>query len=285
VETKLVTPYNPLAAMFARPRPGGEKLSLEDKKRIFLQALLDKSRGVDAWKDASAKYLPDGRFEFQGTAYFKDLRKLKWEQGGSSPARLVSGPDGKLRLVFDPEYTQDGGPDKDKDEPPDPQKATDKELDDYIFEQKVEYQAIKPILRAALTDAKLKYVFRLPGEVSEVKVFRPAGKRAVSFEIEGNKVLKAIDEMFARDNAFFRKHLRAGGSMSLNKRGERGKEFFKGLGLDWAEATATVAKPTGPQFDYAKEAGAAREAYPALRKRLGLGEEKKDPFSPELKSP
>ena len=38
-----------------------------------------------------------------------------------------------------------------------------------------------------------------------------------------------------------------------------------------------IAKPTGPQFDYAKEVKEAQAAYPELRKRLNLGDDVKLP--------
>src|SRR5262249_39210665 len=122
----------------------------------------------------------------------------------------------------------------------------------------------------------------LPGEVSGVKVYQPEGKRAVSFVMDGNKMLKAINGLMMRDNAFLRKKLRAEGDTDLFGGSE---ESLKLLGLNWHEASPVVARPAGPQLADAKEVAAAREAYPALRKRLGLGEEKKIPDFPGAKPP
>jgi hypothetical protein len=279
VDITLVTPVSPFGVMAHGPT-GAKKSSLEEKKRDFLSGMLGESQGADAWKDVSAEFTPDGRLKFGGTAYFKDFSKFKEKTFAAGVFKLVRGADGSLRLTIAAQTQPLLGGAKDKEGSPDPKKATDKELDEYILQQRVEYQNVKGMQTAMLTDARLKYVFRLPGDVSEVNVYRGEGKRAVSIEFEGDRILKAMNTLFARDNAFFRKQLRAGGSMSL--KGIE-KEFFKGLGLDWHEANVTVAKPAGPQFDYAKEMGAAREAYPALRKRLGLGEETKIPELKDLK--
>jgi hypothetical protein len=277
----MVSPLNPLEQMFAMPAgPDTNLPTIERKKRAFVQRLLDSSKGVDAWKDVSAEYTPEGLLKFQGTAYFKDLEHFKVEGSSASPAKLVREADGSLRLVFATEALRNNLNQKKPEDPRDPRKLNNKELDEYILGKRIEYQSMKPLLSAMLTDLKFKYIFRLPGEVSGVKVYRPEGKRAVSFELDGNKFLKAINKVAARDNAFFRKLLRTSGQMEVLGQSPEG---LKLLGLDWHEARATVAKVSGPQFDYAKEADAARAAYPALRKRLGLGEEKKIPDFPEFK--
>src|SRR5262249_3695199 len=110
--------------------------------------------------------------------------------------------------------------------------------------------------------------------------YRTEGKRTVALTLEGNKILKAMNDLMMRDDDSFRKELLAGGLMDF--RGDTAKTL-KALGLDFFDAAATVARPGGPQFDYAKESAAAREAYPALRQRLGLGEEKKGEDFPEVK--
>jgi hypothetical protein len=58
-------------------------------------------------------------------------------------------------------------------------------------------------------------------------------------------------------------------------------------GIPPADATATVAKPGGAQFDFDKEVKEAREAYPALRKKFGFGNDLFLPMNdpPPLKKP
>src|SRR3954447_13745848 len=101
VAITLVAPFNPFeAALGGGGPPGGKKPSLADKKRAFVDKLLSTAKGVDAWKDVSAEYTPEGLLKFQGTAYFKDMRQLKTDPGSGAPAKLERGPDGSLRLGF-----------------------------------------------------------------------------------------------------------------------------------------------------------------------------------------
>jgi hypothetical protein len=281
VAVTLVTPLNPFEqALGGGGPPGGKKLSLADKKRMFVDKLLSSAKGVDAWKDVSAEFTREGLLKFQGTAYFKDLEKFKFESGGGSPVKLVREGGGALRLVFMPEALKsDLNPGGNRDEEPDLRKLKGKELDEYILSKRVEYQATKGLFTALLTDLKYTFVYRLPGDVSGVKVYRTEGKRSVALTLEGNKILKAMNDLMTRDDDSFRKELLAGALIDF--RGDTAKSL-KALGLNWHEAAAVVPRPGGPQFDYAKESAAAREAYPALRQRLGLGEEKKGPDLPQF---
>src|SRR4029077_13219990 len=98
VAITLVMPLNPFEqALGGGGAPGGKKLSLAEKKRAFVDKFLSTAQGVEAWKDVSAEYTPEGLLKFQGTAYFKDMQQLKVDPASGSPAKLERRPDGSLR--------------------------------------------------------------------------------------------------------------------------------------------------------------------------------------------
>jgi hypothetical protein len=272
VAMTLVMPLNPFEGVMEGGPPGAKKQTLAEKKRLFVDKLLRGAKGVDAWKDVSAEFTREGLLKFQGTAYFKDLSQLKVEMGGS-PVNVERGENGALRLVVPAENLQFGPLQKrpNRADEPDPRKLKGKELDEYILSKRVEYQGVKGLFTAMLTDLKITAVYRLPGDATGVKGFKAKGKRELSLTIDGNKILKAMNDLMKKDDAFFRKELRAGGKVDFSG---GSPQMLKLMGLDFFEATASVPRSAGPQFDYAKESAAAREAYPALRQRLGLGEEK-----------
>src|SRR5688572_6419521 len=77
VEAVMVAPYPAFPVPFGDPAPGKEKnrpgeVSVEEARRESLKMLLTPNT-VDAWKDVSAEFAPDGRLKFSGTAYFKSL--------------------------------------------------------------------------------------------------------------------------------------------------------------------------------------------------------------------
>ncbi len=49
----------------------------KEKALATVRDILEKSKGVSAWKDVSYKIMGEDRIKFTGTAYFKDISKLK----------------------------------------------------------------------------------------------------------------------------------------------------------------------------------------------------------------
>jgi hypothetical protein len=260
--------------------PGGPQKKPQTVNEIRLASLdkvLSGSKGFVAWKDVSGTIEPDGRFRFKGTGYFEKLDKIQVEATMSLPAQLDTRGNGSLVLNFgDGNFKMDaGGPLNPTGDPLPGPDATDKELDEYILKQRVQYQAMRWMFRTMFSDMKLKNVYRLPGDVSGVTVFAAEGKRGVSFRMEGDEVIKKIDKAFLLEDKVFRKLVR-------EKRKLDPFALLDMTGFEWHKARATVAKGAQPQFDFAQESKEARDGYPALRKQLGLGEEKKgfggDPF-------
>ncbi|HEX4607002.1 MAG TPA: hypothetical protein VH092_02235, partial [Urbifossiella sp.] len=92
--------------------------------------------------------------------------------------------------------------------------------------------------------------------------FKADGSKVVQ-EVDGDKVLAAMDKLFAKSNAEYRSLYRKAGAIDA-----LAEEAFGTIGDN--KMRAVVPAPGGPQFDYAGEVKAARAAYPALRKGLGV---------------
>jgi hypothetical protein len=266
-----------MAPPFELLADGGDKKKAEDKTvaelRLESLKVLLETKGVDAWKDVTTEFAPDGRLKFSGTAYFKKLDDVEFKNiPFLGPGHALTGkPAGPLTLGKKPAKKDGGGgPNLDLNPvaggktPEQLAKMTDAELDEYILKQRIEYQKFKPMLRMIMADAKVKTTYVLPGEPDKVVGFKREGPNSVSFVLDGNKILGAFDKVMTMDNKELRKILRAGGEAAVLK------EFAE---LDLEAATATVAKPGKPQFDYAAEVKAAKNAYPQLRKKLRLPKE------------
>ena len=120
-----------------------------------------------------------------------------------------------------------------------------------------------------LTDARLKTTYLLPGQPSMATRFKIDGRKLV-IDIEGNKIIAGMNQIFVLDAAELRKVYRSKEKMDALT------ESVFGVFPD-DSAKAVIAKPSGPQFDYAKEVKEARAAYPELRKKLNLGDDIKLP--------
>lgn len=258
--------------------PIGKREAVDTMKQAAVAKLLE-AKGVTAWKDVSAQFLPDGRLRLTGTAYFERLADLMAEKEGStssgptSPVFRVTRPKkGELKVALryegdGAEHATGGGK---KDPRYDVAKMTDKELNDYISAYRAVYQTAKPLYLAVLTDLKIETTLRLPGEVREVRGFKRDGDRAVSRVFVGRSALEELNAVMAQDDAALRKKVRKAGTLDV-------LEEVIGLHRALGDAEVTVHRLGGPQFDYDKEVREARAAYPALRKRLKLKPETKLP--------
>ena len=254
---------------FGGGAPAKEK-SLDAIKNDAAINFVSKTKGVAAWKDVSVKWAPDGRLHMVGTAYFDKLGDMTSGAGGDDDKLGPAGAVGSPIPTFDVTVEKDGlkiaGKKADKiplkKEPtPDFAKMTDKEMDDYVLKQRVQFQMVKPLLVMFFTDLKVKMILRLPGEIHEVKGFKKDKATEVSFTLDGNELLKATKKLMTQDAASLKKTLKEGAPELL-------ASF--GLSGDAMEPMLTVRKVGQPLFDYDKEVKEARAAYPEMRKKLNL---------------
>ena len=263
-------PLNPFGENGPSKKP--EEESLDDLRRRAVRSTLE-SPGVVAWKDVSAEFSSNGKLQFKGTAYLKRVEDFQAQGGGIpilGPAlRVESVADGPLKLV-----AMDGGAEgigSSRRKPKSAEeikKMTDDELDKQILLDLIDLQSSKPLVTAFLADAKLKTTYVLPGEVTESEGLDRDRQKA-SFTLDGPRVLTAFSKGLNQDRAAWRKIYRSASGPSAIQ------AAVFGLPID--RASVTVARPTGPQFDFDKEVKEARAAYPELRKRFGFGEELKLP--------
>lgn len=277
VKFDIVTVKQPAITPGPVPKQGPEK-TLEDHLRDTLRPLFQ-SQGVSAWKDVSAEFLPNGKLKISATAYVRRLAEFK--PNGLSLLQpmyqVTKAGDGSLRLAPGP-----GGLAEDNRKfktPEEIKKFSDEELDKYVQLQMIEAQGVRPIMLALFSQANLKVTYELPGDAKASAGFKVDGKK-VTHTLEGDKVVASLDKWLAKDRAAWRKAYREAKSGDPLR-------LLNLEGLPPADTSATVAKPGEAQFDFDKEVKEAREAYPALRKKFGFGDDVFLPTSdpPPLKKP
>ncbi len=256
--------------------PPDKGLTLDKQKQQSLKQFV-RQKGVAAWKDVSIEWTPDGRLHYVGTAYFEKADAIS----DISDMRLTKGDrENLLKITF---RTNTEGNTK-KDPPPDLAKMTDKELDDYIFQRRIWYQATKPVLMTLLADMKVKTVVRVPGELGELKGLQKEEANVATWTLDGNAFLAQAKTFFAQDDIAIKKKIKKTKSLDLLE--------SSGVEKSVLAPELTFTKGAAAQFDFDAEVKKAREEYPALRKKLNLdaaiqlpGEEGKAPPSPPPPSP
>jgi hypothetical protein len=247
------------------PRKKDEEETLDSLLREAITPILE-TPGVVAWKDVDASFLPNGKLKFSGTAYIRrvqDFKPMAFPLLSSNHA-VETAADGSFNLVPKNDFDNSSTPSSNKRKKKTPEeikKMTDEELDKYILRELIEVQTSKSIFVGMFTGAKLKTTYILPGKPNAVTVFAQDGQR-VSSTLDGAKVIAALDKLLAQDRVAWRGIYRGATQSDVLAT----LLFEQG---NW-NGSATVANPGKAQFDYIKEVREAREAQPALLKKLGF---------------
>jgi hypothetical protein len=230
----------------------------DDPETALTKAVADvlkDTRGIEVWKDVTYKRLDDGRVNFKGTAYFKDLNEVDF------------GSQGMLKFGWAGDAAGGGVLSLRKDEPDadaeKPAELTAVERAAKVKEERAKFQQTKPMMAAMVGTMQHSVLINLPSVPTEVSNFAKREK-SLAIKMDGGKILTAMDTLMA-DDAWVAAH---GGDMD-----EGGPEFddrFNEVMFGTkGPVRAVIAKGAAPAFDYAAEVAAAQESYAALRSALG----------------
>ena len=218
------------------------------------QAIVEKSKGIDAWKDVTFGYRDDGRMYFRGTAYFPALDALKIDSqagkntsggGGFTTNLSLRSTEKGLELLAVPTT------DKEEDEP------QNEVLDP--FKEKVKYQQLRGMLVAFLTGMRSEYYIELPAAPVEFSGFQLDGETLHSLFV-GEKTLAVIDRTVTDDALWQRLAAEGKGADDIGAWAQ--KEIFGG------DLYARLPGRVANRFDYPGEMAKAAKAWPEARERL-----------------
>ena len=230
----------------------------EEALQSAIAKIIKDTEGVEAWNDVSFKRLDDGRMWFRGTAYFKDLSKVKIKNQSMMEFAWKNHSGGKAELTMDLKKSDDEQKAK-----PDTKPLTPDEKAKKIKVDRAKYQQSKPMFTAILGGLKQSTTFHLPGKIESSTNFKKAQGGALGITFDGGKMLAALEKLMADDEWLAENGFDA----------EDGPDFdnkFSALlfGED-APVSAIVSGADKPLFNYAAEVAAAKKNLPALEKKLG----------------
>jgi hypothetical protein len=226
---------------------GGDK-SPEARAKSLLKDEVAKSEGVDAWKDVSCQVRKDGKYEFRGTAYFRDFSALKLHNNGLVMLGLACSKDGAGNLVVTTRTEPAASA---------PKALTDEEAQKKLVEERVQYEQGKRFLEAMMGDLKVTTRLRLPGTLGAASNFMKEGDSTIRITLEGKVFFKALDELI-KDDAWMLRTVRSGGLQAAPTPDEA---FVAKVFGEKGPVRAVTSGPLKPAFDYEPEASAARKAW------------------------
>lgn len=230
---------------------GSDKLDdIQMKKEV--RETLEKSQGVDAWRDVSYRIEPDGRIYFKGVAYFKNINDLDLDKG-CDVRWNKAGDDMVLKFV---------NRNEEEDEPPSPKavKLTDAEVQQRVRAMRDEWTHSKPLMESMMNTLKINAVFQLPGKVALVQNLKKVNDSTISFLLDGAKMVSAIDQLMSNDS-WMKTKAKEGAFEAPEDGPPMGADVNE---LTFGQKGDVAAKVTGdlkPLFDYAAESTAAQADY------------------------
>ncbi len=243
---------------------GGEDREPEIQMKKAIKKIIEKSKGVDVWKDIKYKLKDDGRIWFKGTAYFKDLSKLELHDMSMMRADFYKSKKDEMVLELKDEKEST----KSKSQKIKQEKMTEDEIKKMVLKQKAGYQQMKPMLTAFLSTMKMDSTFKLPGKIKNFINFKKEKDRTVSIVFKGEKLLKVLDS-FTSDDKWWRKQVKAGKDMKQDSL------FFdpminEKLFGEKGPIKVTISRKFKPLFKYKSEVAKARKKYPGIIKELKI---------------
>lgn len=222
--------------------------------RDNLKEMLQGSSGVDVWADVSSKSLDDGRVQFNGTAYFKNVSDVKIKNADDFNVKLEEIDRQTRRLIL-----------SNKDEK---KTKTESGRDDMTLQgQRAKYAQMKPMLGAFLATMKTDIIVDLPGTVKQTTNFRK-DKNRLTLSFQGDKMMTALDELIA-DDVWLSEQVKQGRDIQANS--PSGDVLNEKLFGEKGPVQATFIVSSKSQFDYAAEVEKAKSAYESMLTGLGLG--------------
>jgi hypothetical protein len=220
---------------------------------------LQNAKGIETWADVTAKVSDDGKLHFKGTAYFKDITKVSFEQENMSTGSgiVFSRNNGLLTMELKD--------DADEEAPSPPTNLTAEQISEQIKQQRLKYNQSKPLIEGILANLKQTTIVHYNGTLKEsVNFMSIQGQNALTLTFEGKKLLEYMDRMMADDKKM-EQMIRAGKTMNDSDF----EGFFEYLGGQPKKPRAVIV-PGKPLFDYEKEVQKATADYPAMEKTLNL---------------
>jgi len=252
----------------------GKEEDLDTTVKKAVKNLLEKSSGIDVWKDVEYKMQDDGRIYFKGTAYFKDISKLKIENSDLLKVKFKKTKNNEMVLEI-------LGEEKKKSKTEKKKKMTEAELEEEIKKLKSGYQQIKPMLAAFLTSLKAESSFKLPGKIKKKINFKKAKDNSLNLKFEGRKLLDVLDEL-AADEKWWKDQAKAGKNFKDNAFMD--DTINEKLFGEKGPVRAVVSGKLKPLFSYDKEVKAAKKRYPEIIKALGIEKQEQASASPARSS-
>jgi len=221
--------------------------------------------GVDAFADLRYELSKDARVHITGTIYFKGLSDFALGLDVGPTGEWVKTDDGGGMLQVP--FLGIGGENDPSTRPARERELTDRELASALLAARMACQAQRPLLVGLAAAIKFDVTYHLPGKLRQLGAFRQAGEGQVRLAFGGQETIKRFDS-FLKTGKLPARAVWAR-KKPLESPELEGLLYFGKAG----RPEVTVAGPFRPLFDYQAEVSKAKEAMPAMFRKLRIDPE------------
>ncbi len=249
-------------------KKGGKGGAMKGQARELAVSML-RAEGIEAWSDVRYEVNKEGKAFATVTGYFPDVSKVKVSEGplqagdkgnkdeggekgengkgGKSSLDIVKDAEGNWVLDLSEELNKakKQGDEPKKDGAPAP-KLSDGELEDKMAEERQKWGFTKGMMESMLGGMRVRFQLEGGGTITSAEGFVKNGENQATFEFDGKKMMKAMDEVM-KDDEKLKELVKSGKSPLDDSAG--GEAFLSGMGGANGKIRM-VMKPGAPAFDY-----------------------------------
>jgi len=241
----------------------------EAKLKSKIRDELEKAEGVEVWSDVDFEQLEGDKIYFKGTAYFKDITKLKFHNSGTSISianKIVFNNDnGNFTLEL---QGKSGDKDDEEEDTSVVADLTEEEIQAKISETKQQFAQAGLMMTGLLSGVKIERVFTLPGTIQETVNFQEEADGRLRNQFEGQTLTDFINTRM-NDDEWIREQIVAGRDVMKDGPDNDYKMNEVLFGTEGPVRVVTTGA-TEPLFNYESEVAKARENYTQITEKLGV---------------
>ena len=239
----------------------------QDEKETMKTAvanLIKSSEGIEAWTGISYKMTEADMIAFKGTAYFKDVTKIKLYNVSATGFETEKLPNGEIRLTL----LRGGKTSKEEQAKVSAKKGkkiTPENVGEELARQRAQYKKIRPMLSAIYAMTDNEDIITIFGEVKEYKNITKLEDGRFRYVFKGEEAGKELDALLDNDELMKKTLLEDGALMST---GLESMNIVKNIGEKLGKSVIVYTPKAGRAFDFEQEVLAAKAEMKNIAKEL-----------------
>jgi hypothetical protein len=233
----------------------------EKVARLVESHIMRNSRGIAGWKDVRSGVTREGRVEFVGTAYFRDLSKVRIK--GEVPLTLVSPPvmrtldDGRIEVTLAIGNEGDVAGETDTDDKLEDDDMPEGESTEFVLKRRMQWQTARPLVDGILSTMKTTAIVKMSLPSHQIAPTAGANREVLKLEVDGEELVALIDKAITGDPSLPSEFQSVIDSRKMPTRAALKKVFGAA-----SYKRASFDPPMNPVFDFETELASALPTPP-----------------------